>query len=53
MTARDIVIRRLQIGFATGFSQWCLRMIESGEPASAGLSVMELINWLKPRVKPG
>jgi hypothetical protein len=43
--------RRILIVFATGFSRWCLSNGKSGEPASAGLSVTELVNWLKPQVK--
>jgi hypothetical protein len=45
--------RRIHLVFATGFSQWCLSNGKSGEPASAGLSVAELVNWLKPQVKSG
>ncbi|MFT5323366.1 MAG: hypothetical protein ACI8P0_001215, partial [Planctomycetaceae bacterium] len=32
---------------------WCPSNGQSGEPASAGLSVAQLVNWLKPQVKSG
>ena len=45
--------RRILLVFATGFSRWCLSNGQSGEPASAGLSFAELVNWMKPQVKSG
>jgi len=36
-----------------GFSRWCLSNGQAGAPASAGLSVAELVNGLKPPVKSG